>query len=160
MTPKQFEALYKKFINDINSKQFKEIIAIEVIRIIRGRVGSGYGVVDDTKEPATKMPLKSLSPKYVQFRQKSANLSSLARPGKSNLTFTGQMLKSMTYDVAKGIRVYIPETTRKDGDLTNAEVAFFASLDRPFLALTDSELKNIIKLYERRIRQLIRIYFK
>ena len=159
MTVKEFDRRLKLLIAQINSKDFLSSVAIEAIRLIRARVKSGSGVIDDSQVPAKKTKLKPLSKKYVEKRKK-ISLGKLGLPGRSNLTLTGQMLNNIEYKIDEGIRIFIKDNSRSDSKLTNAEVAFFASFDRPFLALTEQEYKRIVSLYERRVRQLIRIYFK
>lgn len=83
-------------------------------------------------------------------------LSPNTSPGKSNLTFTGQML-----DAIKVISVSIGKVTvgfdpRRSGDLTNKKVAEFVSKDRPFFGLTREEEAGLKKFISDALRKIVR----
>lgn len=82
------------------------------------------------------------------------NLGPFGRAGKSNLTMSGQMLESIQFDIKKyGYVILIPETKRREGKLTNAQVArFVAKQGRPFMNLTAGE----IRIVKSRMREQIR----
>jgi hypothetical protein len=150
--------------------------------MIYNRVKSGYGVSADEGEPESikRRRLKSLADSYREYRKgeayyftrggkvvrvpaRSYNLGrhGLGRyfsPGRSNLTMTGQMLEAMAYTVGgTGYRVFIRDSSRRDGKLTNAQVAEHVSRDRPFMAIHQGELlilqEELINLTRAAIRQ-------
>lgn len=118
--------------------------------------GSGRVSIRTTKSYNEK--LKITPPKLGEF----------GRPEKSNATLSGQMLNALTIDAGEsGFRLFIADTPRKkvhpkrkaDG-LTNKEVAELYAAKRPFMALTEGEVRilkqeceNIIR---EKIKQLIR----
>lgn len=98
-------------------------------------------------------------------------------PKRSNLTFSGQMLDSITFrvDGSFGFTLFIPDSKRtayKNNDVfnkkdppTNKDVAIFVqsgrsnptqSDPRPFFELTKGETRIIIKLYNDIIKRIIR----
>ena len=98
-------------------------------------------------------------------------------PGKSNLTFSGQMLDSITFKIRGtfGFTLYIPNSKRdpyknndvlnKQGPPTNREVAIYVqagrdkptkSKPRPFFELTKGETRIIMREYNQIIKRTIR----
>ena len=93
-------------------------------------------------------------------------------PGRSNLTYSGQMLDSMTFKVFRGLgfTLFIPDSKRqkRPGEttgVTNRDVAIFVqagrttptnSFPRPFFELTNGEIRIILKRYNDIIKSFIR----
>lgn len=88
-------------------------------------------------------------------------LGEFGRPGKSNATFTGEMMKSLMLRSSEdGFEILIADNTRKDGSgLTNKKVSEYYSEDRPFFALTDGEIRILTRELERIIKQYIEQHF-
>lgn len=177
---KDFEKRFKLLIQGITSREFQTRVAKALIQKMYGRIKTGYGVNNDTLQPdqTKKEKLAPLSQSYVAQRKGTVafftrkdgvvvaykpkskpRLHSTASPGRSNLTMTGQMLEALKYEVDKGIRIFIANTGRDDSDLSNSEVAALASLKRPFLAVTDEEMKVVNRMYKDEINRLIRRLF-
>lgn len=97
-------------------------------------------------------------------------LGEFGTPTKSNLTFTGQMLDSITIGARDGVfTLTIPPSPRTDGK-TNKQVAEFHSKQRrffnangnlvtipkrAFFALTEGELRILTRELESIIREII-----
>jgi hypothetical protein len=121
-------------------------------------------------------PLAALSPAYIAYR-KDGTVSFRTRDGRevlfkarrpptgdkflakrSNLTFTGQMLDALTFiSTDKGARIFIKNTRRDDGKNTNSEIADYVQKQgRPFLELSEKEVKIVQSSLARSIREEIR----
>lgn len=152
--------LLDKIINT-DSKLYAMVGSMSVDEIKR-RTRLGYGV---PKAGGPKEELKKLSPSYIMARKAAMSgkaefmandkkvsfqastvkplNSSLTSPSKSNLTYTGQMLDSLTYNSSKNsvnITFENPESKQK------AKYAHEEEGNRPrraFLNLSDKE-KNLI----------------
>lgn len=169
-----------------NDQSLKMDLAKTTRGIVYKRVKSGKGVDSDRKKVSSTnhKKLKSLSKNYVRFRRtgwvtfkakqkngkpKTVNfyvgkpaLGEFGSPARSNLTLSGEMLNSMQYDIKRfGFSVLIPETRRRDGKLTNAQLARYHSQSgRPFMALTSGESRIIKarmkKEIQKRLKTLLR----
>ncbi len=150
----------------ILGKEFLTKIAILAKNIIYSRTKAGYGI-----DGGEKSKLEGLSPKYIDFRKKV--FSSPWKPGsfadriqkvgkgeffsptKSNATLTGQMLGSIAYEIRPdGVRLYIPNTVRKEGGKTNYQVLEFYSEQRPFFDLTQDERRILEREIENELRKI------
>jgi len=114
------------------------------VELVQKRTRLGYGV-PDAEAPREK--LKELKQSYVSQRQKdraNGKLSSRTTPKKSNLTRTDQMISSIAVTKAiEGSVSYGPTGSRTDSKLSNKEVAEHVSKVRPFLSLSDREVKQV-----------------
>lgn len=153
------------------------------------RVKSGKGV-DSDKRPflITKaVRLKPLSKGYKRYRRTGIvefkakkyykslyevvdvkinvgkpALGEFGAPDRSNLTLSGQLLDSMTFDIKKlGFVVLIPATKRRGESITNSQLAKYLSrAGRPFMSLTAGEsriLKSRMKIQiQKKLRKLLR----
>lgn len=159
-----------KAINDLNkilgklSKTVQESISRERMQAVgnfaalvvvkRTRLGDGV-----RKNFGEKDSLDDLSDSYIVARKKYLKLDGTTRATKSNLTQTGQMLRSMKAQYkGRGIVFITPTGTRKDG-LTNLEVAGFAQDDpgkRPFNRVSEYEFGQILRFYRKTFGDLVR----
>lgn len=88
-------------------------------------------------------------------------LGEFASPNKSNLTMTGQMLKSMTFKISKiGFTILIPETVRRGSKVTNAQIARWVQKDRPFMNLTAGEVRIVKSRMKNQIMKRLRKLLK
>lgn len=95
-------------------------------------------------------PFKPYSPKYAMFRQEHGHPTN-----KVNLTFTGSMLSSMTFDPdADKVTLYFLNTTDEHGG-RNPLKAFFLNQERRFFALSRKDIEDIVDIVERYYRRLI-----
>lgn len=113
------------------------------IDMIRRRTRQGFGV---RSFGGAKERLKPLSERYKEYRRENRRkLSPETSPGKSNLTFTGQMLDSMQIvSESKGIAKIGPYGQRRLGGGRNEDVAKWVEENgRPFLYLTGQESQRL-----------------
>lgn len=134
---------------DAVAEQFARNAATMIVR----RTRSGLGV---NRDGGSTQGLKPLSPNYVKKRQKS-NLSAFTSPGKSNLTFTGELLTSLGIEQRKfGAWDIVFYGTRESG-ITNAELAGFVSdKGRPFLYLAKDEIAKLKDISRKTFDSLVK----
>ena len=137
-----------------DNKDF-DFLLTEIPNQIEKRTRLGKGVSDNGKLEK----LKKLTSKQYIDRRKKSNLSPLTSPGKSNLTFTGQMLSAI-----KGIRngttfTFFFAGTRDDGK-TNSQIAQYARENgRHFFALSKSEQNGLQRKISKIIKESIKKLF-
>lgn len=107
----------------------------------RTRLGNG---LDETKRGAKRKKLKKLSEKYKKKRKRNkSELSSETSPSKSNLTYSGQLLDSITgKGDKKKIQIFIEEN-RNDGVKNKDILKGQSKQGRDFFELSDKELKSL-----------------
>jgi hypothetical protein len=151
-----------------------EQIADFMVKRIQAITRTGYSIADKSK-----VKLKQLSKSYVEMRKgkvrfrksKAGHTYATAtrdekldnvdpnffRPTKSNLTFTGQMLDDVRYDVypdQSKIVISVDDSNRFDEKLTNKQVAkHVAANGRPFLGLDQAGLARVSKIIKATIRE-------
>jgi hypothetical protein len=137
-------------------QQMKEFMQELANNMRSRRIGLGFGV---EKDLGPKIKLTNLSPKYVKFRKKNpyGELSELTKANKSNLTYSGQMLKSITGDsngTLKG-EIYFKDPRRpvmgSKKAPTNSQVAEWNEASRPFFHVTDSEYKQLVQSMQKKL---------
>ena len=89
-----------------------------------------------------------MSENYVEFRkQNKRKLYNLTSPKKSNLTFTGQLLNSLTAKserIGKVTLFFKGKHNNLDGStMDNGLLANFVSKNRPFLGPTNREMQRL-----------------
>lgn len=94
----------------------------------------------------------------VNFNVGVPALGEFGKASKSNLTFSGQMLSSMTFNIRKyGFTVYIPNTLRRGSKITNAQLAQYVSQNgRPFMNLTAGESRIVKSRMRTQIQKRLR----
>ena len=113
-------------------------IAQKVLETVRDRTRAGYGVNDSNQIE----PLKGLAETTKARRRSFKRLSRFTTPEKSNLTMTGDMLRSLRAEVGKGnIKLVFTNT-----DAANKE-EYARAGGRPFATLSQSEVTEIVKFY-------------
>lgn len=121
------------------------------IKIISARTRRGFGV---RVAGGPQSRLKKLSTEYVAFRKRNrSKLDSTTTPGKSNLTFTGILLRSLKVvsvnAATQDIKINANNVRRKGG-VRNREIADFqAEQGRIFLNLSRSELLKVGDAYKK-----------
>jgi len=108
---------------------------------IRKRTRLGYGV-QDGKRGNPREKLKELSEEYVKYRRGRINRA-VARPKKSNLSFTGKLLDALYGKVINGKAVVQVKENRKDGVKNRDIIKGQAEQGRHFFELTDKEVKGL-----------------
>lgn len=116
--------------------------ANEIAERVRRRTRTGYGL-DVAERGAKKKKLKGLtSDKYIKYRKGRIN-TSLTKPKKSNLTFTGQLLNAITGKiVGKSIVIFLKEN-RNDGVKNSDIVKGQEDQGRHFFELSNKELNGL-----------------
>lgn len=139
-----FKDLDRGIKQSFYKKTMKEIGELAIDTIVE-RTRSGYGV---QKTGATSRRFKPLSSSYIEYRRrKREKLDSTTNAAKSNLTFTGRMLRSMKVKEVSNNRVtWGPSNDLRKGGVTNAEIGqFVAEQGRPFNYLSKQDIENITK---------------
>ena len=99
-------------------------------------------------------PLKRLSPNYIKARKKMS-LGSDAKPTKSNLTLTGEMLSSI-----EGKRSGSLFTFFFSNSFANDKARWAKEGGRPFFGLSESDKKGLTTKISSIFRQILRDNFK
>jgi len=130
------------------SKANMRLLGERCIQLIVRRTQQGFGVARTGGE---EVNLKSLSENYIAYRQKNRRkLDGTTTPRKSNLTFTGQMLRSMTVkQVTNSIVKVGPNNRRRKGGLTNAQLAEILQVRRPFNNLSQGEIEVVVNFFDK-----------
>lgn len=161
----KFDAKIKSLIKEFSSQSNMEKIGEYAAERIKTRTRLGRGVEKDGAQPK---PLKKLSQSYRDQRKgkigfytvgtganrivvpfepsKKPNLSNATSPTKSNLTFSGQLLDSITVLRKTASSVFLGFKSNRSDGKTNKEIAEFVSKERPFFHLSAPE-KNGLKKY-------------
>lgn len=121
---------FRKYLSELSDDIYK-------------RTRAGYGVA---RNGAARQSLKPLSQSYKQQRSKSKDLNkSVTSPRKSNLSFTGELLDSISVGrVSNGTGTIVLEGSRQNG-LKNSRLGAYVSDERPFLNVSDTEKKKLIE---------------
>lgn len=121
--------------------------------LIVRRTRSGKGVSSDG---GSLSQLKPLSRAYIERRRRS-RLSAFTSAGKSNLTFTSELLGSMTAERRSAGSWWIVFKGSRARGLTNAKLAqYVAAAGRPFLYLAKTELAELERGYRRTFDDLVK----
>jgi len=158
-----------KAINDLNKilSKLSKTVQETVNRVTMQKVGDftaelivkrtrlGYGVDDNFGE---KKKLAALSINYVKTR-KRLGVDSTSSAKKSNLTRTGQMLKSVKakYKSAGSI-IITPTGNRSDGE-SNLDIAKYnaeRSPSRVFNRVSKLEFQQILRFYRKTFGDLVK----
>lgn len=148
------KAELRRFVRDLKrgtdswtSKKNMRLIAERAIQLIVRRTQKGFGVKNNNGQ---EIPLKALSSVYIEQRKRQRKLlDGTTSPIKSNLTFTGQMLRSMTVKEITNKSVSIgPNKRRRKGGLTNEQIAEYVQKERPFNNLSFKEINAIVKFMD------------
>lgn len=151
------EADLKKFARDIKKRiqsatvNDLKAIARFTINMVRVRTRLGWSVA---RNGGRRKRFEKLSPEYAAFRNDHATSAFARRSGRgSNLTFTGQMLRAFKVLrlSRKSLTIGIAATSRRDTSADNANVADFVSKRRPFMNLSDLEIKKLARFVDRKL---------
>lgn len=151
-----FEQILTGLLKESVSDRAIKAYGKAVIDIIVKRTRRGDGLIRKDRGPSTLDKFDSLSSSYIKFRTRYQNkLDSSTSIRKSNLTFSGQLLRSLV--VAKtsdGFSIRPSKRNRQkivpsENSKTNEQVAgFLEKQGRVFLGLTVGELRQVRNLYE------------
>lgn len=169
-----FANALQKAIEKAVSPDAMRSYALEAANMIRVRTRLGYGVASSGGK---RERLKPLSESYKKQRagqlgffttesgavvpykpKRKPKISEFTTPGRSNLTFTGQLLDSLQVTSANRGKATIGVQGRRAGSsLTNRDVArFVEEQGRPFLNLSDVEIKRVNELVTKRLTEELR----
>ena len=97
------------------------------------------------------VPFMPYSEKYTMFRRKHGRPTS-----RVDLFFHGDMMSSMTTDTESDkVEIYFQNTTDQSG-VENPKKAFFLNEDRNFFALSDEDIRQMIRIVNNYYRRLMR----
>lgn len=152
---KVFDDIEKTFNSTLTKTKMRRL-GKEAVKIVRRRTLLGKGVTFVSDDNKKNKKLKPLSPSYKKFRKrfkKKGGLSTKTKVGKSNLTLTGQMLKSLQVSTRKKKSfVLLTSGPRKNSKYTNEDIARFVSEQgRPWLDLSNLEQKKLARFYQNNI---------
>lgn len=154
---KKFSDKLAKKVVEVKSRRIQDALGIFVVDLIRKRTRLGYGI---NKNGGDKVRFPQLSDRYVDYRKKNRReLDPTTSAKKSNVTFSGQMLRSLGYRIKggnSGILIQV-SGTRRDGS-KNEDVALelLNKRDRRFIGLTRSEERQVARLYRQQFGKVIR----
>lgn len=158
MKPEELIHNLQVTIDEAINKKSLMMVGRFVVEMIRQRTRRGYGV---EKIGARLNRLKKLDKKYVEYR-KTQKLHKETSPGKSNLTFTGVLLDSLTVKETQktkdeGSFVIGANNRARKGGITNDDLAkFVQEQGRPFMGLAKSELDKIDRYINTNISSVIK----
>lgn len=166
------DLLANLFRNDIFDQTFLQKQADFVVERIRAFTRGGRSIAG--QKP---VKLKPLSQSYIQVREGAVKFRTINgkkvpfpepderlnkvdpeffEPRLSNLTFTGQMLRSLNARV-QGTKMIVETTGSRDDGKTNSEVAgYVAQQGRPFIGLDQTGIARIRREAVREIRKILR----
>lgn len=140
----------KELKESLNNSRMKEIGDF-VLEKIRVRTRLGYGVSAHKSAREKLKPLADVTKEIRKGFKASGKLSEFTSPGKSNLTFTGQMLDGLSVKVQSMGKVLVEITGNRKATRdpkaprTNKEVARKVTDEgRPFMFLTDKDYKAVV----------------
>ena len=154
------ESTRKVLQKAINSQELLNEVAVLVQRNIIGSARQG--------KTQDGVALKPLSKSWVERRKKLSEVNSTGtfyKPSKSNLSFTGQLLDSFTYEISRvnaTIRLFFKGSRKPykgikkaalEGPATNRELAEQIEQDRPFVFIGEKLNKIIVNKVKRSLRK-------
>jgi predicted transport protein len=140
-----------------------------MVKRIQGFTRLGYSLSGNPEDPKSN-PLKPLSSGYIKYRQRlskglvkfkgpTITLDSNFKANRSQLTVTGQLLKSLAYSASpqeKSVKVFVSSSRRSDGENNRDVARDVSSFGRPFIGLDKKGLETIkiryIKALKRRLK--------
>lgn len=150
----------KRTVKEAISRTAMQEVGNFTASLIVKRTRLGYGVTNFTEGKKLLAPLKAST---VKRRSMFAGLDGTTKPKKSNLTMTGQMLRSMRARVeSAGVVVIEPTGTRSDGK-TNFQVAQYAHDGGPsrrpriFNRISKAEFNQVKRFYRKTFSDLLRL---
>jgi hypothetical protein len=151
----------------ITNKQMLNEIGEAVVTDIQVKTKKGYSIPNNST-------FKALSRKWINRRTKLADVNPVDEafaPAKSNLTFTGELLKSIIFTISKGKLEFDFEDTHAPYNNTNGELIGGGSLNseiaqgmkeqgRPFFGLSRAvklKANSIVKKFMKRALKVQRL---
>lgn len=138
----EVEDIIKKNIGEF------EFVGKDVVETIQRRTRVGKGVSNGELKP-----LNPLSESYKIQRQK-LKLDATAKPNRSNLTQTGQMLRDIVYSLTGTTFSFFFKS-----ELSSNKAVWNADKGRVFFELSKSELNGLSRKVSAKIREILRKKF-
>lgn len=147
-----------KAVTDIKTRDYlSERFISEARKVILARTIAGQGV---SETGGSIGRLKPLSKKYISYRQRyKSSLASYTSPSKSNLTFSGELLSSLTQKRVRPGNWQLFFKGNHGTGISNARLARYVSRDRPFLNLGRTELRALNEFYKKEFVKLVKRNF-
>lgn len=145
---RNFEKKMSETLEKATSKAVLEEGRDLVVADIKRRVTLGFGVEQTGKG---KVRFKRLSDSYITARTRYLDLGKNAKPKKSNLHQTGQMIEEDLGGVVDDKKIIIGMQSDR-----SARVAAFVEKTRPFLNLSGAEIKKITKFFRLQITEIFK----
>lgn len=153
----QFIRNLRRGVGNAFSERKMRLLGNLAIERITERTRRGYGV---SRTGANQTKLKRLSPSYVAFRKsRRRELDSTTSPRKSNLTFSGRLLRSMVIKEISNRQVkWGPKNNmRKGSRITNEQLGeYVAQAGRPFNNLSKQDIRAIRVAMDKSLRESIK----
>ena len=130
-------------IKNAITENLLKTLAERAVEMVKTRTRLGYGVAGE-KFAGSQQKLESLKSSTVENRKRKT-LHPDTSPKKSNLTDTGQLLDSISYEVS-GNRITVFLKGQR-----NQTVAEYVSDARPFFALSKPEVTRLADLIQKAI---------
>jgi hypothetical protein len=144
------ERRIKGLVKQIRLKDYGE----DAVNRIQKRTRLGYGV-ENGKRGAPRYKLPKLSEPYKKQRKKK-KLDSSTSASKSNLTLTGQLLRSLISKVT-GRKIILTITENRTDGIKNSDLVKWQSeKGRDFFELTDKEVKGLRNQLKKDLIKLIK----
>lgn len=142
----------KKTEQEVKSIKSMKDISEKAAEMVRTRVRErGMGV---SKRGGSEVKLAPLAASTIKQRKRK-RLHQKTSPSKSNLTETGKMLDALYGRSTRTGKGEISIKSRRSGSsITNDEIAFFVSGKRPFIDLSNKEIKDLEKIVEEKTTEI------
>lgn len=147
---KKFARNLRRGVSETVSKKSMRLYGNYAIKTIVARTRKGRGV---SRTGSAERSLRRLSPSYVRFRRKNRfKLDKTTKPSKSNLTFTGQLLRSMRVTfVSDRLVRWGPNKRIRKGGITNERLGEIVAKARPFNNLSRKEIDLLAEFVENQL---------
>jgi hypothetical protein len=153
----KFTKKIEKFLDSTVNKRQMTALGNFSIDLIVKRTRLGYGVNRDLGE---RSRLRGLKPSYIKYRQSQQRrgyLDSTTTANRSNLTLTGQMLRSMRVIRPEDGKISIsPYGVRKDGKRNEKIAEYQAASGRVFNKLSLNEYNQLLRYYRKTFGDLLK----
>lgn len=144
---KDFKEIETDAIRTVQNKLLLKDIARFLLKDIKDRIESGYGVKNNKKSKFKV--LKQSTIKQRQYKQKNGKLDSRTKPSKSNQIETGEFIDGLFYINNKKEIVISPSKNRID--MVKGQI----KQGRNGLDLTEDNLNYIIEYIEEDLQKIL-----
>ena len=136
-----------KMARELGNKEQTQKVATAAAEIVKERTNRGFGVAQNN---GPKKRLKPLSANYKKQRKKLP-LGPKARPSRSNLNQTGEMVESVKGKGSKNLA-----EVRLTGENNKKKAIDQVKAGRSFMNLAKSEIKKVVNIIEEQINNDIK----